>query len=143
LSGPIRRAFQDERAKILSLLPKAEALHTGATSVPTALTRGDLDIHVPVSLADFSGARDALARVYASTAHDVCPGFASFVAPDAPIETGVALAAIGGDHDQGFVLACDRLRRQPQLLEEHNALKLKYEDAPQGRLGVEEDQRCF
>lgn len=41
-------------------------LHTGATSVPAALTRGDLDIHVRVAPAEFSRARDALARVYAS-----------------------------------------------------------------------------
>jgi GrpB-like predicted nucleotidyltransferase (UPF0157 family) len=54
--------------------------------------------------------------------------------PDAPIETGLALTAIGGEHDQRFVFAWDRLRSDPQLLEEHNALKLKYEDAPDAAL---------
>jgi hypothetical protein len=51
LGAGIARAFKDEQAEILSLLPHAEVLHRGATSVSAALTRGDLDIHVRVSSA--------------------------------------------------------------------------------------------
>lgn len=103
-------------------------LHTGATSVPAALTRGDLDIHVRVSAAEFSGARDALARVYACYRTAMwTPDFAAFVDPEASIPTGVALTAQGGEHDHRFVLAWERLRREPQLVEEYNALKLRYE----------------
>ncbi len=53
--------------------------------------------------------------------------FAAFVVPHKSIPTGVALTAIGGEHDQRFLLAWDRLSREPRLLEELNALKLSYE----------------
>jgi GrpB-like predicted nucleotidyltransferase (UPF0157 family) len=64
-------AFEAERAKIQALLPEAEVLHTGATSVGGALTRGDLDIHVRVSPDDFSRACDVLAYAYASRRTDM------------------------------------------------------------------------
>ena len=106
-------------------------LHTGATSVAGALTRGDLDIHVRVSPDDFSRARDTLAHTYAGYRTDMwTAGFATFVAADTAIPTGVALTAIGDEHDQRFVGGWDRLRSDPRLLAEYNALKLNYEDAP-------------
>ena len=129
LSGPIRQAFAEERSRILSLLPRAEVLHTGATLVPAALTLGDLDIHVRVSADEFFRASDTLAGAYARYRTELwTPEFATFVVPNASIPTGVALTAVGGEHDQRFVLAWDRLSREPQLLEELNALKLTYEE---------------
>jgi GrpB-like predicted nucleotidyltransferase (UPF0157 family) len=56
-------------------------------------------------------------------------GFAAFVAADTAIPTGVALTAIGDEHDQRFVAAWEHLRSDPRLLAEYNALKLKYEGA--------------
>jgi GrpB-like predicted nucleotidyltransferase (UPF0157 family) len=130
LSGPIRRGFAEERSKILLLLPGAEVLHTGATSVPAALTRGDLDIHVRVPSGDFPRATDALAGTYASYRTEMwTPGFATFVVPNRSIPTGIALTTIGGEHDQRFLLAWDRLSREPQLLQELNALKLTYDES--------------
>ena len=129
LGAGIARAFKDEQAEILSLLPHAEVLHTGATSVPAALTRGDLDIHVRVSSAEFSGARDALGGIYASYRTETWTGeFATFIALDASIATGIALTAIGGEHDHRFIIGWDRLACDRRLLEEYNALKLKYDD---------------
>ena len=126
----IEKAFQEEQEKIERLLPRAEVVHTGATSLPAALTRGDLDIHVRVSAGDFSQAREAFALVYTSHRADMwTAGFATFVAANAPIATGVALTAMGSEHDRRFVVAWERLERDPQLLEAHNAIKLKYEGA--------------
>jgi len=106
-------------------------LHTGGTSVAAALTRGDLDIHVRVSPDDFPRACDALAQAYTRHRPDIwTAGFATFVAEDTAIPTGVALTAIGDEHDQRFVVAWDSLRRDPQLLAKYNALKLKHEHAP-------------
>jgi GrpB-like predicted nucleotidyltransferase (UPF0157 family) len=127
----IENAFDEERGKIERLLPGAEVLHTGATSVPAALTRGDLDIHVRVWADGFSEARDKLAVVYTSYSADMwTAGFAAFVAPASRIASGVALTAVGGEHDRRFVVAWDRLKRNPQLLEDYNALKVQYEGSP-------------
>jgi predicted ATPase/class 3 adenylate cyclase len=65
ISG-IEDASESERARLLALLPAAEVLHTGGTSIPQALTRGDLDVHVRVAAADFVCARDKLSGAYAS-----------------------------------------------------------------------------
>ncbi len=55
--------------------------------------------------------------------------FATFVAPDAPTETGVALTTIGSEHDRRFIVGWDRLTSDPRLLEAYNTLKLQYEDS--------------
>ncbi len=124
-------AFRDEKQKVERLLPRAaEVLHTGGTSVPDALTRGDLDIHVRVSADDFCDARDTLVSVYDEYHPEMWTAeFATFVAKNAPVATGIALTAMGGEHDRRFLVAWERLRRDPRLVEELNALKLEYEGA--------------
>lgn len=59
-----------------------------------------------VSADGFSEARDKLAVVYTSYGADMwTAGFAAFVAPASQIATGVALTAVGGEHDRRFVFA--------------------------------------
>jgi GrpB-like predicted nucleotidyltransferase (UPF0157 family) len=131
LRGRIEKAFQEEQKKIQRLLPRAEVLHTGGTSVPDALTRGDLDIHVRVLADDFCEARDAFVSVYVTYRPEMWTGeFATFAAPNGPVATGVALTAVGGVHDRRFLVGWQRVKREPVLLEEYNALKLEYEGAP-------------
>jgi GrpB-like predicted nucleotidyltransferase (UPF0157 family) len=131
LGARIEKAFEDEQEKIQRLLPRAEVLHTGGTSVPDALTRGDLDIHVRVLADDFCAARDAFVSVYVTYHPEMWTGeFAAFVAPHALVATGVALTAVGGEHDRRFLVGWQRLKREPLLLEEYNALKLEYERTP-------------
>jgi GrpB-like predicted nucleotidyltransferase (UPF0157 family) len=122
--GGIPDAFETEHARLRTLLPAAEVLHTGGTSVPGALTRGDLDIHVRVAAADFAPACQRLSRAYASYRQEMWTDeFATFVRPNAEVETGVALTAVGGEHDRRFLSAWSKLRRDPQLLAAYNELK--------------------
>jgi GrpB-like predicted nucleotidyltransferase (UPF0157 family) len=131
LGGHIGKVFHDEQAKIQRLVPRAEVLHTGGTSVPDALTRGDLDIHVRVVADDFCDACEALVSVYVRYRPEMWTAeFATFVEPNAPVATGIALTAVGGEHDRRFVVGWERLKREPLLLGEYNALKLEYEGAP-------------
>jgi GrpB-like predicted nucleotidyltransferase (UPF0157 family) len=120
----IEDAFECERARLLALLPAAEVLHTGGTSIPSALTRGDLDVQVRVAPADFVSARDKLSGAYASYQPETWTDeFATFVRADAQVDTGVALTAVGGEHDRRFLIAWRRLRSDPHLLADYNALK--------------------
>jgi GrpB-like predicted nucleotidyltransferase (UPF0157 family) len=126
----IEVAFECERARLLALLPAAEVLYTGGTSIPGALTRGDLDVHVRVAPADFVSALDKLSRAYASYRRETWTDeFATFVRADAEADTGVALTAVGGEHDGRFLIAWWRLRSDPQLLAEYNALKEAHDGA--------------
>jgi GrpB-like predicted nucleotidyltransferase (UPF0157 family) len=126
----IEDAFERERARLLALLPAAEVLHTGGTSIPDALTRGDLDVHVRVAPADFVPARDKLSRAYTSYNRETWTDeFATFVRTDAEVDIGVALTAVDGEHDRRFLSAWRRLRSDPQLLKEYNALKEAHDGA--------------
>jgi GrpB-like predicted nucleotidyltransferase (UPF0157 family) len=57
-----RAAYAEHRARIAEVLPNAEIEHVGATSVPGALTKGDVDLLVRVEPGLFGPFRDALIR---------------------------------------------------------------------------------
>lgn len=51
-----QEAFVRHRARVAELIPGAEIEHVGSTSIPGALTKGDVDLLVRVEQADLSGA---------------------------------------------------------------------------------------
>ena len=96
---------------------------TGGLSVPNALTRGDVDLHLRVRPEDFAEVvgtlRDLLSvaspQAWATT-------LAVFDVPG-PRPTGLAVTPVGSEHDTRFRLAWEALRRDPALLADYNALK--------------------
>jgi GrpB-like predicted nucleotidyltransferase (UPF0157 family) len=68
-SGDVRdlaqAAFEKHRRAVLALLPDADVEHVGATAVPGALTKGDVDVLVRVDEAEFPTAVDVLSHRYA------------------------------------------------------------------------------
>ena len=126
-----RAAFAAERARLVVAVPDADVRHTGGTSVDGALTKGDLDIHVRVPRARFDAARDTLDRLYLRYREEMWTrDFATFVADPArdrrPIDIGLALTAIGSEHDERFTTAWQLLAADETLLAEYNALKLSH-----------------
>jgi len=122
-----RVAFEEHRRRVLQLLPQAEVEHIGATSVPGALTKGDLDVLVRVDEDGFGAAVDALRSQYAvHQRENWTPTYASFADPQAtepPV--GVQLAVAGSPDDLLFGRFRDALLGDPSLLAEYNALKLR------------------
>ena len=49
-------AFKDHRDRVLGLIPVAEVEHVGSTSIPGALTKGDVDLLVRVHAGEFDAA---------------------------------------------------------------------------------------
>ena len=123
-----RRAFRRHRDRIIEVVPEAEIHNTGGTSIPSTVTRGDLDIHVRVPPEAFGRAVAALALRYrAYRPEQWTDEFATF--EDARAKTppvGVALTAIGGEHDERFVRGWQRLATDPRLVDEYNALKSRH-----------------
>lgn len=120
----LARAFGAERRRILAVVPGAEVIHTGATSVPTMLTRGDLDIHVRVAADSFPAAVEALRECYRDYRPEMwTDGFAAFVGDGGRLPVGVVLTAAGGEHDVRFTRAWARLSADAALVDELNALK--------------------
>jgi len=122
-------AFDQHRSRILRLLPHAQIEHVGATSIPGALTKGDLDVLVRVGSHDFDAAVQRLRGLYAiHQPANWTATLASFVdreAADPPV--GVQLVVAGSPDDRMFGTFRDAMIRAPQLLVEYNALKLRHD----------------
>jgi GrpB-like predicted nucleotidyltransferase (UPF0157 family) len=101
--------------------------HVGATAVPGALTKGDVDLLVRVSEPDFRRAVEVLRRQYVvHQPHNWTPTLASFKARDvSELEVGIQLVVDGLDADGFFRPFRDALISTPGLLAEYNRLKLR------------------
>jgi len=96
---------------------------TGALSVPGALTKGDVDLHLRVGAGDFADVVNRLRAVLPiASPHAWAATLAVFEVPG-PVPTGLAVTPRGSEHDSRFRLAWQRLRHDPSLLAEYNALK--------------------
>ena len=129
--GSVSAAFSAHSARIATALPAAEIEHVGATSVPGAMTKGDLDLLVRVPAPGFAEAVDTLRGLYAvHQPENWTPTYASFADPaasDPPV--GVQLAVAGSTDDALFGPFRDALIADPALLAEYNTLKLGLDGA--------------
>ena len=116
-------------AAIRGLLPEAEVIHTGGTSLPNTLTRGDVDFHVRVASEDFAQSCAVLEQSFEAYSRAMwTPEFAAFTVPEERrLPTGLVLTAAGGEHDLRFTRGWELLRSRPELLAEYNALKRRFE----------------
>jgi GrpB-like predicted nucleotidyltransferase (UPF0157 family) len=130
------RRTRDEVARsLVEIGVPGDVVLTGATSIPGALTKGDVDLHLRVGPADFQDAVERLSRVYeVGSPHAWAATLAVFDVPRARA-TGLAVTPVGSGHDVRFTTTWQALRRDPALLQTYNALKRRasgtdgYEDA--------------
>ena len=114
----------------------------GGSSVPGALTRGDVDLHLRVAAADFPAAVGALRRTHAVVHPEIWgPTLAAFEALGTALPTGIAVTSGGSEHDLRFSRTWQLLRADPALVEEYNAAKLAG-DGPTGE-GYEDRKSAF
>lgn len=118
-------AFAEHRQAIQELISYAEVEHVGATSVPGALTKGDLDLLVSVPDEQFKRAATALQERYSiHQPENWTATFASFKeVPEGEIPVGVQLVVRGSHDEYLFIKWRKRLTAEPELLAEYNALK--------------------
>ena len=116
-------AIRDREARWLhDRCPDIELLLVGGSSVPGALTVGDIDLHCRVR-GDFGQALAVLCGRYTVRRPEIWqPTLATFVVPD---DRRIELAATpsGSEHDHRFTRAWELLRESSSLLEEYNELK--------------------
>ena len=124
-------AAAEHRRRILARLPGAEIHHVGATSVPGALTKGDVDLAVRVDPPEFLTSSVELGCLYAvHQPENWTATYASFSDPEAadpPV--GVQLVVRESADDLLFVALRDLLRSDPELLAAYNDLKREHEGA--------------
>jgi GrpB-like predicted nucleotidyltransferase (UPF0157 family) len=122
-------AFDAHRDNVRARLPGAEIEHVGSTSIPGALTKGDLDLLVRVDASEFDRAVLTLRGMYeVHQPENWTPTYASFVDPaasDPPV--GVQLAVRGSDDDRLFGPFREALIADPELLAAYNRFKLEHD----------------
>jgi GrpB-like predicted nucleotidyltransferase (UPF0157 family) len=122
-------AFERHRAKIAGAIPDADIHHVGGTSLPGALTKGDLDVQVRVIPERFADAVSRLAELYAkSRTYAWDDGFAAFEAPADGLAdpTAISVVATGSAYDWCGAALWELLAADPALLRRYNALKTRH-----------------
>src|SRR3954449_1097431 len=135
-AGPLRAqalaVLAAERRRLRSLDVPGELVLVGGSSVPQALTHGDVDLHLRVPPDAFAAVVARLGLSY----HVVHPGIwsatlATFELPDDETAddgrtrppVGVAVTPGGSEHDLRFTRSWRLLAADPALLAEYNAMK--------------------
>lgn len=107
--------------------------------MPGVRTRGDIDLHLRVEPDDFDEVVSRLNDLYnPASRHAWADTLAVFDVP-AIRPTGLAVTPVGSPHDWRFTQSWHRLRADPVLLEEYNALKSRYA----GTASYEEQKSAF
>lgn len=124
LQPTVSRVLTEVGAQIASVLPGVEVHHIGATAIPGALTKGDVDVVIRVEAKQFTAATEQLRTVFAvKQPENWDPYFASFghdTAYDLPL--GVQLAVIDSEADF-FLFVRDYLIAHPDSLAAYNHAK--------------------
>lgn len=141
-SDELRPRLDDDLRQIASQLrhwvPRGEFHHIGATAIPGAYTKGDVDVLLRVDAPDFLPAVEALRQHFAiNQPENWTEGFASFADERSyAFPLGVQLVAKASEYDF-FVFLVDYFTAHPDALAEYD--RVKREAAP---LGVEEYRRA-
>jgi GrpB-like predicted nucleotidyltransferase (UPF0157 family) len=126
-----RAILRRERDRLAALLPQPhELLLVGGSSVPGALTKGDVDLHLRVPATAFAPVVAALRDVYDVVHPEIWQATLATFAVEAPLPTGVAVTPAGSEHDLRFTRAWARLAADPALVEAYNDVKLRHRDDP-------------
>jgi GrpB-like predicted nucleotidyltransferase (UPF0157 family) len=119
-----REARDEVEKSLVALGVPGELVLTGSASVPGALTKGDIDLHLRVAPDGFEAAVVRLRLAYpVGSPHSWAETLAVFDVPRSRA-TGLAVTPVGSEHDRRFTRAWEELRSRPELLLQYNALKL-------------------
>lgn len=125
------RRFSEVAADLTARLPEAEVEHVGGTAVPGCLTKGDIDVLVRVSRADFPRSVHVLDGVLArSTRNAPTDDYVEYDYEGRGFSASVQLAAAGGWHDRRFRGLKAVLKADPAALQRYNDVKRRYETRP-------------
>jgi GrpB-like predicted nucleotidyltransferase (UPF0157 family) len=121
--------FSRVSTQLRGLLPDAELHHIGATAIPGALTKGDLDVLVRVDRVRFQPARDLLRGSFeVKQPQNWDAHFASF-GSDAgyALPVGVQLVVKESEADF-FLFVHEYILSHPDILATYNRVKQEYAD---------------
>ncbi|MFA0552406.1 GrpB family protein [Vibrio lentus] len=116
---------------IKKLTPNARVEHVGASSIPFAVSKGDLDIFVGVDLGELEDVIERLTPLAFTEKLDTLrtPELCML---ESTSSDDVALQVVAnGSEFECFLAFRDKLRTDPELVEQYNTLKMSCEGWPQ------------
>lgn len=116
------RAAVDRHLVALGIPGRLEL--TGAASLPGVLTKGDVDLHLRVTgTGAFADVVERIGQLYRPASPSAwAETLAVFEIPGSR-PTGLAVTPVDSEHDRRFRRCWARLREEPLLLREYNAMK--------------------
>lgn len=119
--------FGEQKLRIIQLLSHVDVQHIGGTSIPNSITKGDLDLVVRIPKEEFKHSIEKLKSIYnINQPENWSDNFASFKdEKNLGIDFGAQLVIKDSKSDD-FVRLRDILLENPELVEELNKLKMKY-----------------
>lgn len=117
------RLFNQWRVAIQHQLPEARVEHIGASSIPSAISKGDLDIFVGVPALQHEEAVARLVELGFQEKQDTLRT-SELCMLESKQDDDVALQVVAnGSEFEDFLTFRDTLRANPQLVHTYNALK--------------------
>ncbi|MFA0001613.1 hypothetical protein BCT31_10160 [Vibrio lentus] len=116
---------------IKKLIPSARVEHVGASSIPSAVSKGDLDIFVGIEFNELEDATELLTTLGFKEKFDTLrtPELCML---ESTSSDDVALQVVAnGSEFECFLAFRDKLRANPALVEQYNTLKMSCEGWPQ------------
>lgn len=123
LLAEARRIRDDVEATLAALAVPGEVELTGGLSVPGALTRGDVDLHLRVNGDVFDSVVARLGQVLPVASPQAWAETLAVFGVPGPRATGLAVTPRHSEHDRRFRLAWEALRADPGLLARYNTVK--------------------
>lgn len=129
-------------AQVAAIVPQARIEHIGASSIPGAVSKGDLDICVLVPPQDHAPGVAALEAAGCSAKADTlrAPDLCMLLWPGATMHVALQVVASGSPFEC-FLHFRDALRADPALVAEYNRLKQRF--APEGVDRYREEKARF
>jgi GrpB-like predicted nucleotidyltransferase (UPF0157 family) len=129
-------AFSVVREALTRALPFARVEHVGSSSIPGAISKGDVDICVIVDAPMHQAATSTLEKIGYTLKPDTLrtPELCMLESPNTDIDLALQVIAKGSKFEF-FMTFRDALRNDPLLVQKYNEIKLRHEtlDAAQYR----------
>ena len=120
----IRRLFEMVEKEVSRLLPNANIEHIGASAIPGAVSKGDLDVFVGVDEHELERAVHCLARNGYRVKTNTLRNESLCMLESSSYEYPVALQVVAnGSEFEMFLTFRDALRQNDKLLKEYNQMK--------------------
>lgn len=134
--------FDEVARELIQLLPHARVEHVGASSIPGAISKGDLDICVAVPASAHADAVEALVSAGYAIKQDTLrtPALCMLLSPRRDWDVALQVIAAGSEFEF-FMRFRDALRASPELVEQYN--QIKRNAAALGRERYRDDKARF